>query len=385
MHNPEAPANHRTAFPFTTGRRAHLMLRRGLVLSKAEPIIEETIAFCVENDIEEVVWKCDAESFNHGITPLPVVNQYVPVLNEARRRTLEAGLIHSVNPWITLKWTDFGRDQRAVHTEFNWRVDAAGAASHGCACLRSEAWRDWLCEAYRLYATTRPAVLWLEDDYKTFMSGGGGCFCESCLAAFSDHVGEDLDRQMLMQRVLEPGTPHTMRTAWIDFLGAEMVETCRRLERAVHVESADTRLGLMGSWSSDGRWWHAATVALAGPLEPIARPSLAPYVEGRALDFMPDRFDIIKEMICFGPGTQNCPELENSTYTPFSKSMRMTRLQMALSQFLGNHAITMNLFDMVGTPLEHDPRVGSMLQALRPQLDDLAAACGPGEMPAWQH
>lgn len=362
---------------FDPSRKAHLMLRRGLVLAEAEAITDETIAFCVDTGIQEIAWLTDAEAFNHGITPLDIVHQYVEVLHDVQDRCLGAGLIYSLNPWITLKWDDFGRDQRTVHNDFDWRVDIEGKQSNGSACLRSEAWRRYLCEAYRLYASTHPAILWLEDDFKTFMSGGG-CFCQACLHAFSQQVGDQLDRAALVQRIFAPGKPDPIRAAWIDFLGAEMVETCRRLERAVHSEHAATRLGIMGSWSTDGRWWQEATQVLAGDTAPVSRPSLAPYVEGRATEFIPDAFDIVKEMKAFGPGVEHCPELENSTYTPFSKSMRMTRLQMLLSQLLGNRSITMNLFDTVGTPMDGDPRVGKMLKKTRPCLDALASACGQG-------
>ena len=39
-------------------------------------------------------------------------------------------------------------------------------------------------------------------------------------------------------------------------------------------------------------------------------------------------------------------------------SLQQTRLQIILSQILGNRAITMNLFDMVGSPTSEDPRAG---------------------------
>ncbi len=365
---------------FQEHRCAHYMLRRCLVRSKADEIIAETVEFCRANSIAEIIWKCDAEAFNHDITPLSLVREFIEILKRACDQTIAAGLTHSINPWITLKWEDFGRDQTKVHPRFRWRVALDGRRAKGCVCLRCEHWREYLCEAYGLYATTHPAVLWLEDDFKTFMAGGG-CYCNDCLQAFSETVGEVFTREHLLARILAPGQPDPLRAKWIDFLGQEMIETCRRLEKTVHGVHAGTRLGIMGSWSSDGRWWREASEILAGPNPAISRPSLAPYVEGRATEFMPDRFDVVKEMISFGPQTQQCPELENSTYSPFTKSMRTTRQQLILSQLLGNHAITMNLFDMVGTPMVDDPRVGLMLRESKPFLDALAAACGPGGIP----
>ena len=353
------------------------MLRRGLLLARAPEIIDEAIDFCVNRSVAEIIWKCDAEAFNHGVTPLSIVKRYVDILNKSRPKLEAAGLIQSINPWITLNWSDRGREQQQLYPDFEWRVDGQGDQAAACPCLRSQAWRRHLCETYRLYASTKPNILWLEDDYKTFLAGGG-CFCPSCLRAFSELVNQELDRASLLAQILAPGRPHPLRQQWIDFLSAEMVETCRQLETVVHAESKNTHLGIMASWSSDGRWWREAAHALAGELRPVARPSLAPYEEGRAVEFMPDRSDIIKEVKCFGPGVRCCPELENSPYTPFSKSVRMTRLQLGLSQLLGHNDITLNLFDMVGTPINEDIRIGQMLQDSKPLLDTLASASGPG-------
>jgi hypothetical protein len=167
----------------------------------------------------------------------------------------------------------------------------------------------------------------------------------------------------------------------VDFCGGIMVALCGELERVVHGESPSTRLGLMCSWSSDGRWWAAGLRALAGPLRPLARASLAPYTEGRALAFLPDRFDVLKEQACLTPDTENCPELENAPYTVFAKSAAMTRLQIVLAQVLGNASVTLNLFDMVGAPTAEEPRYGRMLRELKPFLDGIATVGGPGGRP----
>ena len=356
------------------------MLRRNLPLWKAVRTIEETIAFCVENDVGEIIWKVDAEAFNHGLTPIPLIEKFIPWLEKARDAQAREGIVFSINPWVTMNHAGRARYPDGPPPAWHWRVRPNGEQALERACPLAPGWRQWIIEAYRLYATTKPDKLWLEDDFKTFVDNGSllGCYCEAHLATFSERVGETVTREALVERITRPGEPDPIRAIWFDFQGEILVDVCRELEGAVHAESPQTRLGQMQSWSTDGRWWDAAMRALAGPLRPLARTSLASYNETRAIDFLPDNFDVLKETACLPPGTENCPELENCGYTPYAKGMNVTRLQLILSQVIGNRAITMNLFDMTGTDTSGDPRVGAMLKRTKPFLDGIATLVGDG-------
>ena len=362
---------------------AHYMLRRCLSPWRAEQTIAETVAYCRAHDIDEVIWKIDVEHFNHGLTPLDTIRTYLPQLNEARAALAEHGIEASVNPWVTLNHADRCRDMRHVHPTIAWMVAASGAMCKACPCPLSEAWQAWLVEAYALYASTKPHILWLEDDYRTFNHEpvDFGCYCPDHMAALSNAIGAPIDRAELVARLLRPGPPDPIRATWYELLGEAMVDTAARVAQAVHAASPSTRLGLMCSDSLDGRWWPRALQALAGPHEPVARPSFSPYVEVRADGLTPDRRGHQKELACLPPGTRTCPELENYPYTPYAKSARFTRLELGLAQLLGHAAITMNLFDHVGTPLSVDRRYGHMLRRAKPLLHALADRCGPGGTP----
>ena len=356
------------------------MLRRNLALWKPRETIEETVRFCKEVGVGEIIWKVDAEAFNHGFTPLALIERFLPWLAEARDRGAREGIVFSINPWVTLNHAGRARYPEGAPAGWHWRVRPTGEEALERACPLAPGWQEWVAEAYRLFATTKPDKLWLEDDFKTFVDNGSelGCFCEAHLEAFGELAGERMGREELVTRMTAPGKPDPIRGKWFEFQGGIMVEACRRIEKAVHGASRETRLGLMQSWSTDGRWWSEAMSALAGGLRPLARTSLAPYHEGGATIFLPDEFDVLKETACLPANTENCPELENSLYTPYSKSMRTTRLQIILSQLLGNRAITMNLFDMVGSPTSEDPRAGAMLKELKPFIDGIAGVAGAG-------
>ena len=354
---------------------AGYILRRNLPIWRASETIGETIAFCRAARIGEVAWKVDCEDFNHGFTPLALINQFLPWLLEARRQCTDNGIAFSINPWTTLGFGNRGRYPDGPPAGFHWRVRPDGQAATEMACPLSDGWRTWFLEALRLYATTHPAKLWLEDDFKTFEHGGCeiGCYCRHHLERFAAITGREISREALIARLTRPGAPDPIRSQWFDFQGAIMVEVCRLAEKTVHSKSPATRLGLMCSWSTDGRWWNEATRALAGPLRPLARTSLAPYQECTARDVLPDRADLLKEMACLGDETENCPELENFPHSLYSKSRAAARMQILMSQLAGNRSVTMNLFDFVGTPISASGDWSAMLGELKPVLDGLAS------------
>jgi hypothetical protein len=361
----------------------HYMLRRTLIPWKPEETIEEALDFCERYGIGEVIWKVDVEEFNHGITPLAMIEGYLPHLRHARDAGRARGIRFSINPWMTHLHCDRGRDMRPVYPDMTFCVDYTGVESHACACSLSEAWQQYLCDAFALYASTRPEILWVEDDIRTFNHAPVeyGCFCRQHMIAFSERVGQAVTREMLVEAMLRPGEPHPWRGEYMTMQGELMVSVLARLEKAVHAVSPETRLGLMTSDPEDhaleGRMWAHLGRALEGPHDLVARPCMACYNE-----VLPDGligvFDIARKTIfCLPDNARICPELENFNYTRFSKSVRSTRLQLGICGLLGARDITMNLFDHMGSPMALDEQYGAMLTQMRPWLDAL------GDIP-WQ-
>ena len=254
-------------------RCAQYMLRRVLPLWKPKEIIAETLSFCETAAIGEVIWKVDVTAFNHGFTPHDTIRNYLPWLSEAHKISDQRGIRFSINPWVTLGHMPLGSYPDGPPKGFHWRIMSGGGEMQERACPLSAGWRAWFLEAFRLFATTHPDKLWLEDDFRTLSDDRAlSCFCPAHLEAFGQHIGKSIGREELAQKLTKPGPPDPIRAAWLDFQGEIMVEICRQVEKVVHDQSPQTRLGLMLSWSTDGRWWDAALRALAGPLRPLARP-----------------------------------------------------------------------------------------------------------------
>jgi hypothetical protein len=66
------------------------------------------------------------------------------------------------------------------------------------------------------------------------------------------------------------------------------------------------------------------------------------------------------------------PELENFPFTGFSKSARLTRLQIALSLFVAPPDITLDIMSFVGTRFDYDTAID---EVLRDSFDYFSAIC----------
>lgn len=290
----------------------------------------------------------------------------------------------SKNPWVTLNPADRGRSGANIFPDMDWMVDYTGVRAKFCACPLSPSWRDYITEVYRLYASINPEILWLEDDFRNFnhQPVEFGCFCPLHLEAFSKRAGRKVSREKLVQNILAPGKPHLDRKIWFNLLRDVMIEVAGLIEKVVHDVSPDTQLGLMCSdpyyHGIEGRDWQRLLKALSGHHHPIVRPAMGCYQETSHESIYSSAGVLRRTISCLPEGTRICPELENFTYSLFSKSVRFTKLQLSLVQVCQANDITVNLYDHIGTPLEANSGYGDMLRQSKPFLNTLASRYLPG-------
>jgi len=136
--------------------------------------------------VDELIVKVDVEEFSHGQVPLDYACAYQRNLYRIKEALGRIGVVYSINPWITLGHTDGGRRGETYVPGLQTMVGPDGTVSTACACPLSKAWRAHTARVWTLYTETRPHVLWVEDDIRTFNHGpvGWGCFCETHLAVF---------------------------------------------------------------------------------------------------------------------------------------------------------------------------------------------------------
>ena len=360
-------------------------LRRTLPTWSFDENLDELVAFLPRYRVDELIVKVDTEEFTHGQPPLEWVEAYVPQLHRVREAVSSIGVRFSLNPWITVGHIDRGRDARKQLPGIRTCVGHDGVVSACCACPLCPVWRANTEAVWTLYAQTRPHVMWVEDDIRTFnhLPVRYGCFCGEHLRRFSEKVNQRVEREQLVEALLRPGDPHPWRTVFLDLQAAVMNETASFLARVVHATSPETRLGLMSSGPRqhclEGRTWATFASAIADGQPLYSRPPMGNYWEESPRGFYYSHDSIKLTRHCMPAGTVEQTEVENVPFTRYSKSVAVTFLETAISFAYGSHGVTLNLFDHAGTPMEAEPWYGRMLGERKDYFNALAdAAQKPG-------
>ena len=367
--------------------KAWYALRRTIVPWKVDESLSELADFCKSNHVDEVIIKVDTEEFTHGIPPIEWLDAYLPVLHRTKSELTRAGVVFSINPWVTLVHCDRGRDFRATYPniEIGTIVGHDGVECKACACPISPGWRRVTRELWNRYASTEPAVIWVEDDIRLLNHDPAkyGCFCDLHMREFSKRVGHNVSREELVSAMFALGQPHPYRAAWMEMNRELANDTVAFLAKSVHEVSPQTSLGLMSSapnaHSIEGRNWNEFTTALADGKQLYARPCMSNYSEGSLRGLYESEFFLKQTVHCLGSGVNVQTEVENCPFTGYSKSRAFTFAQMAVSFVFGSDGVTMNLFDHLGSPIDDiDPGMGVMLREKKQYLNALAERCQGG-------
>jgi hypothetical protein len=359
-------------------RDAWHALRRTLPPWRFEENLNELIDYVQHCSVDEVIIKVDTEEFSHGHPSIEWAKKYQTNLFQIKEEMDKVGVVYSLNPWVTVGHIDRGRDTVQDFPGWQTMVGHDGVQCSSCACPLCPQWRSYIRELWTLYAQTKPHVMWVEDDIRTFnhLPVKFGCFCPIHIKLFSQHVGKNIDREALVAAIFKTGTPHAHRTQFLDMQSEVMTGTAAFLAEVVHNTSPETHMGLMSSGPRnhcmEGRNWRKFTQALANGRRLYSRAPLGNYNE-ESLRGCYFSHDAIKSTrYCMPSDYIELTEVENYPYTLYSTSATFTFLQMALTYAYGSNGTTLNLYDHCGTPMKHNCAFGNLLSEKKPFLNALA-------------
>ncbi|MCA1808419.1 MAG: hypothetical protein LC725_02995 [Lentisphaerae bacterium] len=354
------------------------MLRRVLCPWNWEQIIDETVAWCIEQRVDEIMWITESSGMYKELLPVPEIREIVARLRVAQAKTEAAGILYSINPLTTIGHGDCGNDVAAIHPGLEMMVDFRGGVSRSCTCTLSPVWLDLMRETFALYASTHPARLWIEDDFRYCGHGPHvryGCYCLRHIKAFSERIGQAVTREELVDAMLRPGEPHPWRTSWLDFLEEALAEVAAMICKAAQDVSPQTELGWMTSnpmvHELEGRRVTPTMEALAGEMGHAAiRMTMSPRAELGHKELLKVD-ETLKKMIPRLPaGTTLCTELESHPHSAYTVSATRIGAEIEWACVLGVPHHTMNIFDYIGTPLAEEPTYN---EVLRTRKDEFSA------------
>jgi hypothetical protein len=341
-------------------------------------MLDELLVYCRKCRIDEVCVKVDTGTFTHYFPSSEWLKNYQKILFTVRDELAGIGVRYSINPNVTQGHGDRGRNIFLQHPDWHMITGANGVKTTDCVCSSSPGWREYIARQWTIYAETRPALIWIEDDIRTFNHGPvkSGCFCEEHLRRFNVKHDSSYTREHLSDLVFKTGSPTPERIMWLEFLHEMTAETIAFLTKTVHAVSPETIVGLMSSGPgrhvSEGRDWKELSLIISehGKFPCASRPPLGNYIE-YSLEGLVDTADKVRwTRAAFQGGQIEEGEIENYPYTGFAKSNLFMFLQCAVAIGTGCKVLTLNLYDHCGTALSV---TGDILQSLGKNKKYLAA------------
>lgn len=354
----------------------------------------ELIAFCKETETNAVMFYVSLSPDFYYMpdtieNSLQVREQMLPYIKKLK----EAGISYQLN-FQNLFGQTLGGVDFSSRYDWEYLVDYKGKTALGCGCPLGKKFREQSEARLKIWAETDPDIIWMDDDFRMHNHGtpvfamrdDGSCsyvdhycFCENHIRLFNERNKTNYNRETLVEEILSLGKVSSTREKYLDFLNETMAETASWVEKTVHAANPRTRLAQMTSYpdvhAAEGRKWEEFLPALCGEYSPIVRAHFGPYMEHASRGFIDAYRKLNQTIVQLGENYKGrieyCPEIENTRFTVWAKSVVATSFQLAVSAFMGCSAITLSLYDLDGGALFDEPKYKQMMIEQKPFLDEL--------------
>lgn len=351
----------------------------------------ELIDFCKECDVKAVMFYVDLNPYWYYMPDTEEHNSYlVGVISEAAEKLRENGISYQLNYQNLFGSWDGNFDHRDMLT-WECYVDEFGRESKGVGCMTGEKFRKIAGGKLAVWAQTKPDVIWIDDDIRQhnhrtgiedFWSGKTsaegldfGCFCDRDIAEFNKRNGLSLSREEIQKECLENGSE--IRKKWFNFINSVVCDMSDFIEKTVHKYSPDTRVALMTSCPDvhavEGRNWGEMLKALSKPHAPLLRAHFGPYAEGNPRDFANAHL-LLQQLKAniehqYKERVDYAPEIENTRFGKYQKSIAATSYQIYLSAFEGCRGVTLSICDLEGCRFEEEGELFGLLKSCKKYAD----------------
>lgn len=208
----------------------------------------ELLELCARTPIREVMLMEESHQILTSPFPRKKHERMAAVYACMAEAFAAAGVRHSVN-LVTCAGHGDNRVPARLMLPFQRFVGEDLAPAHAVYCIADEAWVEYTAQISALYASTRPARLMLDDDFRSLNhTAPYGCFCETHARLVSRELGYDVTPLRLRDAACGLGPDAgEVKAAWMRVNFAAQLRAAKAVERAVHAVSPKTQVGLMNS------------------------------------------------------------------------------------------------------------------------------------------
>ena len=242
----------------------------------SEPVIEKPVAkrdpvmllrLRMPNTATEEAWNdllagikanpdcCDEIWFSTGVSDIPLEahRAHVEKLLRAKEDLSELGIGTSVQVQMTIGHGDsIGETEDFSAKTWTGWTGSTGVEAKFCNCPRQPEFLEYMRKMAGLYAQVKPRVMWVDDDlrydnhYPATANSRIGCWCEKCLADFSEQEGKvwtrkSLDKAMAKDKALEE--------RWKEFSISSLDRIARIIAEETKAVSPETKMGYQKTYA----------------------------------------------------------------------------------------------------------------------------------------
>lgn len=339
--------------------------------------VEDIISLCHSAKIESVLLM--EESHQISMSPY-ILERHIrmgKIYSQIGKRLREENIGYGVNIATLVGHCDAHLEQEET-LPYQKFVSSSLRESDSNYCIMDKDWVNYATEVFKIYASTHPDLIMVDDDFRSLNhSDPIGCFCPLHVKAVSENLGYTITQEELVKSVFSNEAQSLCkRKAWMEENAKAQLEALKAFRAGVDTIDSSIELGLMNSGeinhSIQGRDMALMLQTLAGNNTPCSRPLGGAYfdtVHEGIVDIFQGMALSISEIKGIKPYIIS--EVENWPHTLYTKSIKETLLQMKLHVLAGCDAISLNLFDYLGTPYKNEPKYKKLLLDAKAELDEL--------------
>lgn len=341
-----------------------------------EKQLEDIVWICHTANIEEVYLKEQCHQILMSTYPLEKHKRMADIYKKIAERLEREGILFSINIATIVGHIDCKLEDKDT-LPFEKFVGEDLRTSNSVYCILDEKWQKYACEVVALYAETHPKTLWIDDDFRSLNhSCKYGCFCPTHAKAVSVELGQELTGEEIRELIVKDDDyGKEVRKIWMQINYKGQKKAAARMEQAVHSIDAKIRVGLMNSGEKahalQGRNMNELLHVFAGHNQPLSRPLGGAYNDCLHEELIDIHQGMALSISQLSEDVEIVSEVENWPHTRYTKSLRITALQMKLHALAGADKISMNVFDFMGTPYRQEMEMVKLIRDNKKEITEI--------------
>lgn len=292
---------------------------------------------------------CDEVWFSTGIgvPPLSWHEAHAKRLAAAAEQVRSVGILPSLQFQATLGHTDeisAGFDCSAK--TWGGFTGRDGTECKLISCPRQPAFLAYCETAAKLHAAWKPAWVWIDDDLRGQWHPPvkeDGCFCDTCVQAFSQQEGKEYTRKSLVDELAKN---ELVAKHWNRFRDESLAQVAKVITRAIHEISPDTRMGMQHGSSVPVEIFEA--MADASGHKVSSRPGGGAYFDHNPYTLIGKAFNLSRQVgrLHTSPAIESfCPEIETCPRSFTCKTAHGIALESLLTLSFGMDSLSYFIMD----------------------------------------